>query len=142
MSRKRSAIASGGASKWERLPRLRGSDSSSVVPSPTATNTSWSARALARVCMDVAGGDRGDAEPVGELGEQAVAAAVAAAEGALELDAQAVGAEGGQEPLARRPGLGMLSRSIALREHAVARAAGQADESLGVARDRLNGTLG
>ena len=94
MSRKRSAIASGGASACERLPRRRGSDSSSVVPSLTATNTSWSGAALARVRVDVAGGDGRDAEPLGELGEQAVAAAVAAAVGALQLDAQAVAAEG------------------------------------------------
>ena len=60
-------------------------------------------RALARVYMDVAGGDGGDAEPVGELGEQAVAAAVAAAVRALQLDAQVVAAECLDEALRPTP---------------------------------------
>jgi len=57
----------------------------------------------ARVRVDVAGGDRRDPEPLGELREQAVAPAVAAAVGALQLDTQVVAAEDLGEALAGRP---------------------------------------
>ncbi len=54
--------------------------------------------AAAGVGVDVAGRDAGDAEPLGEAGEPAVAGAVAAPVGALQLDPEAVAAEGGEQP--------------------------------------------
>ena len=50
------------------------------------------------VGVDVAGGDGGDAEPLGEQGEPAVAGPVAPPVGALQLDPEAVRPEGGEEP--------------------------------------------
>ena len=102
-------------------------------------------RARARVDVDVAGGDGGDAEPLGELGEQAVAAAVAAAEGALQLDAQVVGAEG-RRAGARLPPLASACLPCSIRFASTPSRAQprQADEALGVALDRLerNARLG
>ena len=56
-SGKRAAIASGEASTCEKLPRRSGSEASSVVWLRRATKASCSGAALARVRVDVAGGD-------------------------------------------------------------------------------------
>ena len=90
------------------------------------------AGAAAGVGVDVAGRHAGDAEPLGEPGEPAVAGAVVAPVGPLQLDPEALAAEGAEqapaEPLAARrvaplPGAG---------ERPVAGAAGEADQPLGV----------
>jgi len=75
--------------------------------------------------VDVAGGHGRDAEAAGELLEAAVARAVVAVEGALELDAQVLGAEDLQQPPQPR-----------LVVDALARAATQADEPGGVLLER------
>jgi hypothetical protein len=82
-------------------------------------------RPRARVRVDVAGGHRRQAQPLGQLGEPAVARAVVAVERALELDAQSVGAEDPPQPLEAR-----------LVVDALARAAAQADEPGGVLLER------
>ena len=92
--------------------------------------------------MDVPGGDRADAQPLGELREQAVAAAIATAEGALQLDAQVVCAEGREQVLRCLRRLRVPILFDAPCEHAVAGAAGQADEALGVPRDGLERNAG
>jgi hypothetical protein len=81
-------------------------------------------RALARVRVDVAGGDGRDVQPLGERGEAAVEHAVVALERPLQLDAERVAAERAQQPAHRR-----------LVAHAVARAAAEADEALRVLLD-------
>ena len=83
-------------------------------------------RARARVGVDVAGGDGRDPEPLRQLGELAVAGAVMTLEGPLQLDAQVVGAEGGQQPPQRR-----------LVVHAVVRAAAQQHQPGRVLLQRL-----
>ena len=50
------------------------------------------------VRVDVAGGDGGHPQPLGEPGEPAIAAAVAAPEGPLQLDPEAVPPEGTEQP--------------------------------------------
>ena len=52
--------------------------------------------------MDVAGGDAGHPEPLGEPGEPAVAGAVAPLVGPLQLDPEALAAEGAEQPPAER----------------------------------------
>ena len=59
-------------------------------------------RARARVGVDVARGHAREAEAAGELLQAAVALAVAAVEGALELDPQPVAAEGVAQAPQRR----------------------------------------
>ena len=78
-----------------------------------------SAPAVVRV--DVSRRDRRDADRVGELAQARVAARVAALVRPLQLDVEAVAAEGAREPHRRV--------RVAHRE-AVARAAGEADEPL------------
>jgi hypothetical protein len=80
-------------------------------------------RALARVRVHVAGGDAGHPQAFGQLGEQAVAAAVVAPVGALELDAEAVGPEGSQQAARDRGRLRMLLALDAGGHRAVAGAA-------------------
>ena len=88
--------------------------------------------------VDVAGRDAGDAEPLGEAGEPAVAGAVAAPVGPLQLDPEAVAAEGGEQAPAERARPRAVSpRSQAPASSAVAGAAGEADEALGVLLDLL-----
>ena len=77
------------------------------------------------VGVDVAGGDRGDAEVGGELLEGGVPAGVAALERALELDVEAHRERLSQSGSGVRVGNG----------EAVAGTAGEADEPLGVVRD-------
>ena len=83
-------------------------------------------RSRARVRVDVAGGDGRHPEPLRQLRELAVARAVVALEGALQLDPQVVGAEGGQQPPQRR-----------LVVDAVVGAAAQQHEAGGVLLERL-----
>ena len=83
-------------------------------------------RARARVRVDVARRHRRHPEPLGQPGQPAVARAVVALERPLQLDAQVLAPEGGQQPPQRR-----------LVVHAVARAAAQADEPGGVLLERL-----
>ena len=83
-------------------------------------------RARERVRVDVAGRHRRHAQPLGQPGEPAVARAVVALERPLQLDAQVLAPEGGQQPPQRR-----------LVVHALARAPAQADEPGGVLLERL-----
>ena len=83
-------------------------------------------RAGERVRVDVARRHRGDAEPLGQPGQHPVARAVVALERALQLDPQAVAAEGGEQPAQRR-----------LVVDAVARAPAEADQALGVLLQRF-----
>ena len=85
-------------------------------------------RARVGVGVDVARRHRRHAQPLGQLGQPAVARAVVALEGALQLDAQAVAPEGGEQPAQRR-----------LVVHAVARAAAQAHQAGGVLLQGLQG---
>ena len=93
--------------------------------------------ALERVHVHVAGGHARHPEPLGELAEQAVAAPVVAGEGPLELDAEALRPEGPQQPARDRGRAGMVARLHPAGHRAVAGAAGEADEPLGVVLDLL-----
>ena len=93
--------------------------------------------ARAGVRVDVAGGDGGNAEPLGKERQPAVARPVPAPVGTLQLDPEAVAAEGGEEPA---PQLLAERRVPALegpRQRPVPRAPRQADEPLGVPLDFL-----
>jgi hypothetical protein len=83
-------------------------------------------RACVRVRVDVARRHRRYPQPLRQLGEPAVARAVVALERPLQLDAQVVAPERGQQPPQGR-----------LVVHALARAAAQADEPGGVLLQRL-----
>ena len=91
--------------------------------------------ALTRVHVDVAGGHAGHAEALGQLGQQPVAAAVVAPEGALELHAKAIGTEDAQQPPGRRRGAGVVPGLHARGHRAVAGAARQAHQPLRAALD-------
>ena len=72
--------------------------------------------ALERVDVHVAGGHARHPEPLGQLAEQAVAAAVVAGEGPLELHAEALRPEGPQQPArdrGRGPGWSPASTRLA-----------------------------
>ncbi len=90
-----------------------------------------------RVGVRVAGGDQLDPQPLGQLGEQPVAAGVAAPVGALQLDREPLAAE--HRP--QRPGgvLGLAQPALADQpgDVPVAGAAGQAVQPLGVGRELL-----
>ncbi len=75
------------------------------------------------VGVDVAGGDAGDAERLGELGEPAVSDPVPAPERPLQLDPEVVGAERPGEAAAEPGGEVVLPACDPPRERAVARAA-------------------
>ena len=77
----------------------------------------------------------GNSEALGQLAEELVAAPVVAPVGALELDAQAVGAEDPQQAPGGRGGARVVTRLDARGHRAVARATRQADEPLGAAFD-------
>src|SRR5919202_2704332 len=81
--------------------------------------------------MDVSGGHAGDLEPPGQLAPAALARAVAGVEGPLELDPEAIAAEGVAQPPAR----GLVL-------DAVAGAAGEADQPLGVREDVVKRHVG
>ena len=85
-------------------------------------------RARGRVRVDVARRHARHAEPGGQRGQAAVERAVVAGEGALQLDAEGVAPEGAQQPAHGR-----------LVAHALARAAAEADQPLGVGLDVLEG---
>ena len=125
-SAKRAAIACGEASTWAWLPRRSGSEASSVVCSRMATNASCSrARGRGRGrgrCPSPRTATPGARRSSGEL---AVQRAVVARERALQLDAQA----------RRARTLRSRRRSVRLVAHALARAAAEADEALGVLLD-------
>ncbi len=94
-------------------------------------------RPRAVVHVDVAGGDARHPEPLGELGEQAVATTVAACERPLKLDPEAIRPERAQETARDRRG-GRVLRALDARGHgAASRAAREADEAIGVALDLL-----
>ena len=82
--------------------------------------------ALARVRVDVAGGDGRHAEPAGQLGQRPVARPVVPLERPLELDPQPVAPEGGEQLAQRR-----------LVVDPAPRAAAQAHEARGTLDDRL-----
>ena len=112
-SPKRSAIAAGEASAEVALPRRAGSVYSSVLWRRTATSASWSAARAAGVGVDVAGRDAGDAEALRQPREPPVARPVAAPEGPLELDPEAVAAEGRREAAAEPLGTARSPRPAA-----------------------------
>ena len=80
--------------------------------------------------MHVAGGDGRDAEVLGEVAQGRVAPHVTALVRPLQLDEEALPAEG-----AREPGGGVR----VLHREAVAGAAGEADETVGVLLDEAAG---
>ncbi len=89
------------------------------------------AAAARMVRVDVAGRDGRDAERGGEIGERRAAASVAALERALELDVERAGKRGREAGGAVR----------VERAQALARAAGEADEALGVGGDDVERRL-
>ena len=91
--------------------------------------------ALERVHVDVPGCHARHPEPLGELAQQAIAAPVVAGEGPLELDAEALRPEGPQQSASDRGGGRVVARLDPARHRAVAGAAGEADEPLGVLLD-------
>ena len=97
----------------------------------TATSASCKRRAGARVRVDVAGRDGFELQLARERGKAAVARAVIAQVGALQLDAQAVEAEG----------LAQLRQRRAVVD-AVGGAAAEADQAVGVVEDVASGTCG
>ena len=107
------------------------------LPEPDRDHRVLERDPLARVHVDVARGDRGHPQPLGELGQQAVAAPVVAPERALELDPEAVGAEDAEEPAGRGRGLRVAPRLHARGHRAAPRAARQAHEPGGVRLERL-----
>ena len=97
------------------------------------------AGAAAAVGVDVAGGDGGDVEALGEAGEPAVAGAVVAPVGTLQLDPEAITAEGGEQAPAEALAGGRVPPLPGAGEGAIAGAAGEADEPLGVLLQLLEG---
>ena len=85
------------------------------------------------VGVDVPGRDAGDAEPLRERNEIPVARPVPTPERPLQLDPEAVGPERPGQPLADRLSSAVLTAGDPPRQGAVAGAAGEADEPLGVA---------
>ncbi len=94
------------------------------------------ARAGAVVVVDVAGRDGGDSQPLRQAGEPAVAGAVVALEGALKLHPQVLGPEGGEQGAAERRRPGQVPSRPGRGQGALAGAAGEADEPLGVLGER------
>ena len=74
----------------------------------------------------------GDAEARGEHREPAVAGAVVAPVGALQLDPEALGAEGGEQTAAELLAARRLAALPGRRQRPVAGAAGEADQPLRV----------
>ncbi len=85
-------------------------------------------RARGRVGVDVPGGYARDPEAIGERRQAAVERAVVAMERTLQLDAERIAPEGAQQPAHR----GLVARALA-------RAAAEADQALGVDLDVLEG---
>jgi hypothetical protein len=125
----------GGREDMGRVAAPRGLGLVERPPQPNGDERVLERHARALVRVDVAGRHARHAEPLGELRQEAVAAAVAACERALELDAQAVAPERGEQAAAERCGAGVVAALDARGERARARAARQADEAGGVALD-------
>ena len=89
------------------------------------------ASAGAAVAVDVPAGDAGHPQPLRQPRQPAVAGAVVALVGPLQLDPQALGPEGLEQLGAERPRPRPLAALAAARQHPVAGAAGEADEALG-----------
>ena len=123
-SAKRAAIAAGVARTWLWLPRRSGSDASSVVCSRMATKASWTSARSGAWAWTSPVATQGTPRRRGQVDQLAVQRAVVAGEGTLELDAQAVAAEGAQQPAQQ-----------AQVAHPLAGAARQADEPLGMGGD-------
>ena len=127
-SAKRAAIASGVVSTCAWLPRRSGSEASSVVCSRMATKASCR-RARAQACARGRRRSRRTARRgAAPALEAAVERPVVAMERALELDPERVGAEDPQQPAHRR-----------FVVHAVTGAAAEADETLGVRLEVVEG---
>ncbi len=88
--------------------------------------------AAAGVGVDVAGRHAGHAEPLGEAGEPAVARAVVAPVGPLQLDAEAVAAEGGEQAIGEAARAARITPRPGPRHRPIPRAARQADQALGM----------
>ena len=82
---------------------------------------------------------RGHPKPLRQGGEPAVTRAVVAPERPLQLDPEAVGPEGPQQPPGQLGGAGRVPALPAPRHGAVAGAAGEADQPLGVALELVDG---
>ncbi len=98
--------------------------------------------ALTRVDVHVAGGHARHTKPLGQLREQLVAAAVVAPVGALELYAEAVGAEGGEEAAGDCCSFWVLSLFDSRSHGAIAGASREAHEAVGVLLERLKADRG
>ena len=85
--------------------------------------------------VDVAGRHAGHPERRREVGEAAVARAVAAPERHLQLDPEAVGPECPEQRPAEPLGAAVVAAGDPARQRPVAGAAGQADEALRVPLD-------
>ena len=125
-SGKRAAIASGEASTWLPLARRRGSLASSVRLWRRATKASCSGAREAAWAWTLPVATQRSPSRAASARSAPVARPVAGQERALELDAQALGAEG----LAQHAHAGLVM-------DAALRASAQADEPLGVRADRL-----
>ena len=120
------------------MPRRRGSDSSSVSPSRDGDERVLEAGAAAVVRVDVAGGDAGDPEPLGEprrasgCGRGRGASRAAAARPGSGRARRRRAAAGRAAPPRR-----VLPRSQRTGDRPVPGAAGEADQPLGVLLDLL-----
>ena len=123
----RSAISSGPRRTLSRFPRRSCSQPSREVRLRIATSDVLERGPAGMVRVDVAGRDRLDAERLGEVAQREVPARVAALVRALELDEEALAAEGLRQP---RRGVRVAHRE------AVARAAREADEPVRVLHEQ------
>ena len=135
-SAKRAAIAAGEASAEVELPRRRGSLTPGSRSARSRPARPGGGRGGGRG-VDVAGGDGGDAEPLGEQRQPAVAGPVAAPVGTLQLDPEAVAAEGGEQPAPEPLAARRVPALEGPRQRPVPRAPREADEPLGVPLDLL-----
>ena len=119
------------------LPRRCGSDCLQRRPEPHRDEGVLQVSARRGVGVDVAGRDAGHAEPLGERGEPAVAGAVVPPVGPLQLDPEAVAAEGGEQARGRAAPRRAVAPLPGPGERSLARAAGEADQALGVLLDLL-----
>ena len=94
------------------------------------------------VGVDIAGGDGAQAQLGGQLGQQAVTAGVAAPVGALQLDRESVAAEDAAQPAGGGIGLAGAVGGDLARDQAVAGAAGQAVQAVGVDGQLVEGDGG
>ena len=102
------------------------------LPQPDRDEGILEAGAAEAVGVDVAGRHAGDAEAGGELGEPAVAGAVVAPVGPLQLDPEALAPEGAEQAPAQALPARRLPPLPGPRQRSVAGAAGEADEPRGV----------